>query len=238
MSDMKILVVEDDPEMGMLLERGLTAEGYELTRVNNGVDALIAVRKTEFAAAAIDVMLPGMSGFEICRHVREANNRMPILLLTARNAVEDRVRGLDSGADDYLTKPFAFAELTARIRALLRREPSGGRAQIEVGTLQLDSLEHRATVRGNEMPLSRREFTLLRLFANNPNTTLTRSEIFEEVWGDASIGPNVIDQYVSYLRKKLEAAGSNLVIVTERRRGYRLEAPVSTSVTALGAPPK
>jgi two-component system OmpR family response regulator len=224
MCSMKILVVEDDPEMGTLLERGLTAEGYELTLVNNGVDALIAVRKTEFAAAAIDVMLPGMSGFEICRHVRETNSRMPILLLTARNAVEDRVRGLDSGADDYLTKPFAFAELAARIRALLRREPSGGRAQLSVGKLQIDSLEHRASVGGSEMPLSRREFTLLRLFANNPNKTLSRAEIFEEVWGaDAGIGPNVIDQYVSYLRKKLETAGAKLVIVTERGRGYRLD---------------
>jgi two-component system OmpR family response regulator len=223
MSFMKILVVEDDPEMGALVERSLRAEGYELTLVDNGVDALIAMRKNDFMAAAIDVMLPGMDGFEICRHVRESGNKMPIILLTARDAVEDRVRGLDSGADDYLTKPFAFAELAARIRALVRREPSGGRAHIVVGKLEIDSLEHRALIDDNELPLSRREFSLLRLFANNPDEVLTRAEIFEEVWGaDASIGPNVIDQYISYLRKKLEAAGANLKIVTERGRGYYL----------------
>lgn len=223
MSLMKILVVEDDTEMGALLERSLRAEGYDLTLVDNGVDALIALRKTDFMAAAIDVMLPGMSGFEICRHVRESGNKMPIILLTARDAVEDRVRGLDSGADDYLTKPFAFAELAARIRALVRREPSGGRAHVSVGKLEIDSLEHRALIDGNELPLSRREFTLLRLFANSPDEVLTRTEIFEEVWGaGAKIGPNVIDQYISYLRKKLEAAGANLKIVTERGHGYYL----------------
>jgi two-component system OmpR family response regulator len=222
---MKLLVVEDDSEMGGLVERGLTAEGYDVTLVTNGVDALIALRGDTFAAAAIDVMLPGMSGFELCRHVREAANPMPILLLTARDAIEDRVHGLDSGADDYLTKPFAFAELAARIRALLRREPSSIRPQVTVGRLTIDSHEHRALVSGTEMPLSRREFTLLRLFATNPDKSLSRAEILETVWGTSdNIGTNVIDQYVSYLRKKLEAAGAGLAIVTERGRGYRLDA--------------
>jgi two-component system OmpR family response regulator len=150
---------------------------------------------------------------------------MPILLLTARDAIEDRVHGLDSGADDYLTKPFAFAELAARIRALLRREPTGMRPQVTVGRLTIDSHEHRALVAGHEMPLSRREFTLLRLFATNPDKTLARSDILETVWGTTeNIGTNVIDQYVSYLRKKLELAGAGLAIVTERGRGYRLDA--------------
>ena len=222
---MKLLVVEDDPDMGGLVQRGLTAEGYDVTVVTNGVDALIALRNTNFSAAAIDVMLPGMSGFELCRHIREAANPMPILLLTARDAIEDRVHGLDSGADDYLTKPFAFAELAARVRALLRREPTGMRPQITVGRLTIDSHEHRALVSGHEMPLSRREFTLLRLFATNPDKTLARSDILETVWGTTeNIGTNVIDQYVSYLRKKLELAGAGLAIVTERGRGYRLDA--------------
>ncbi|HEV7565042.1 MAG TPA: response regulator transcription factor [Microbacteriaceae bacterium] len=224
MSTMKILVVEDDVEMGRLLERGLASEGYEPEVVTNGVDALIAVRQSAFAAAAIDVMLPGMSGFELCRRLREANDPMPILLLTARDAVEDRVHGLDSGADDYLTKPFAFAELAARIRALLRREPTGVRVRVTVGRLAIDSHEHRALVSGREVSLSRREFTLLRLLATNPDTTLSRAEILEEVWGSPDhIGPNVIDQYISYLRKKLDAADAGIQIITERGRGYRLD---------------
>jgi two-component system OmpR family response regulator len=230
---MKLLVVEDDPDMGGLVERGLTAEGYEVTLVTNGVDGLIALRGDVFSAAAIDVMLPGMSGFELCRHIREGANPMPILLLTARDAIEDRVHGLDSGADDYLTKPFAFAELAARIRALLRREPSGMRPQVTVGRLTIDSHEHRALVAGHEMPLSRREFTLLRLFATNPDKTLARSDILETVWGTSeNIGTNVIDQYVSYLRKKLELAGAGLAIVTERGRGYRLDAKNAEAATS------
>ncbi|MGN6762863.1 MAG: response regulator transcription factor [Leifsonia sp.] len=222
---MKLLVVEDDPDMGGLVQRGLAAEGYDVTLVTNGVDALIALRGDSYSAAAVDVMLPGMSGFELCRHIREASNPMPILLLTARDAIEDRVHGLDSGADDYLTKPFAFAELAARVRALLRREPTGMRPQVTVGRLTIDSHEHQALVSGHEMPLSRREFTLLRLFATNPDKTLSRSDILESVWGTTdNIGTNVIDQYVSYLRKKLDAAGAGLSIVTERGRGYRLDA--------------
>jgi len=233
---MKLLVVEDDPDMGGLVQRGLTAEGYDVTLVTNGVDALIALRGDVFSAAAIDVMLPGMSGFEVCRHVREAANPMPILLLTARDAIEDRVHGLDSGADDYLTKPFAFAELAARIRALLRREPSGMRPQVTVGRLTIDSHEHRALVAGTEMPLSRREFTLLRLFATNPDKTLARADILETVWGSSdNIGTNVIDQYVSYLRKKLESAGAGLAIVTERGRGYRLDAKNAESASSVDA---
>ncbi len=194
--------------------------------MSNGVDALIAMRDNEFSVAAIDVMLPGMSGFELCRHIREAQNSLPVLLLTARDAIEDRVFGLDSGADDYLTKPFAFAELTARIRALQRRDPAHARPQLSVGRLSIDSLEHRAMVAGKELPLSPREFTLLRLFASHVGSTLSRTTILEEVWGTVdNIGQNVIDQYVSYLRKKLDAAASGIRIVTERGHGYRLEPP-------------
>jgi two-component system OmpR family response regulator len=241
---MKLLVVEDDPDMGGLVQRGLAAEGYDVTLVTNGVDAMIALRSDAFAAAAIDVMLPGMSGFELCRHIREQQNPMPILLLTARDAIEDRVHGLDSGADDYLTKPFAFAELAARLRALLRREPSGMRPQVTVGRLTIDSHEHQALIAGHEMPLSRREFTLLRLFATNPDKTLSRADILESVWGTTeNIGTNVIDQYVSYLRKKLDSADAGLSIVTERGRGYRLDAknaaapePAATGSAPSGSP--
>jgi two-component system OmpR family response regulator len=222
---MKLLVVEDDEDMARLLERSLTAEGYDVTVAGDGIRALIAVRDTEFALAAVDVMLPGMSGFEFCRHLREAGATMPVLLLTARDAIEDRVYGLDSGADDYLTKPFAFAELSARIRALLRRDPATSRPRVTIGRLTIDSLEHRALVGEKELPLSPREFTLLRLFATHGGDILPRTTILEEVWGSAEhIGQNVIDQYVSYLRKKLDAAGSGLRIVTLRGRGYRLDA--------------
>jgi len=225
MRSVKLLVVEDDEDMGRLVERSLTAEGYEVTVVGDGIGALIAVRDTEFAAAAVDVMLPGMSGFEFCKHLREAGNTMPVLLLTARDAVEDRVYGLDSGADDYLTKPFAFAELSARIRALLRRDPATSRPRVAVGSLTIDSLEHRALVGDKELPLSPREFTLLRLFATHADDVLSRTTILEEVWGSTEhIGQNVIDQYVSYLRKKLDAAGAALRIVTIRGHGYRLVA--------------
>lgn len=222
---MKLLVVEDDPDMGRLVERGLSAEGYEVTLVDNGVDALIALRSETYSGAAIDVMLPGMSGFELCRHVRESGSSMPIILLTARDGIEDRVHGLDSGADDYLIKPFAFAELAARVRALMRREPAGMKPQITIGRLTIDSHEHQVLVMGQIMPLSRREFTLLRLLATNPDKTLSRSDILESVWGTSeNIGTNVIDQYVSYLRKKLDHARAGVSIVTERGRGYRLDA--------------
>jgi two-component system OmpR family response regulator len=136
---MRILIVEDDDQMGAIIERGLAAEGYDVVRVTNGIDALIAAAHAEFDLAAIDVMLPQMSGFEICRRVRETGSTMPVLLLTARDTVEDRVYGLDSGADDYLTKPFAFAELKARVRALLRRQSMGTPLSIELGRLMLDS---------------------------------------------------------------------------------------------------
>jgi two-component system OmpR family response regulator len=219
----KLLVVEDDADMARLLERSLSAEGYDVTVAADGISAMIAVRDDDFAAAAVDVMLPGMSGFEFCKHVREAGNTMPVLLLTARDAIEDRVYGLDSGADDYLTKPFAFAELSARIRALLRRDPVNTRPRVTVGRLTIDTLEHRALVGEKELPLSPREFTLARLFATHADEMLSRVTILEEVWGSSEhIGQNVIDQYVSYLRKKLDAADAGLHIVTVRGQGYRL----------------
>ncbi|MEO7122371.1 MAG: response regulator transcription factor, partial [Lacisediminihabitans sp.] len=182
---MRILIVEDDPEMCRLIERGLRAEGYEVVAVDSGVDALIAVNKEEFALAAIDVMLPRMSGFEICRHIRDSGSTMPVLLLTARDSVEDRVFGLDSGADDYLTKPFAFVELTARIRALLRRDATGGKLTVSVGRLVLDSASLRVSVGERHIAMSPKEFALLRLLATKLGATISRIDILEEVWGSA-----------------------------------------------------
>jgi two-component system OmpR family response regulator len=220
----KILVVEDDPQMGGLLERGLAAEDYEVRLVDNGVDALIAVATEELSLAIVDVMLPRMSGFEVCRRIRDSGNSMPTILLTARDAVEDRVFGLDSGADDYLTKPFAFAELSARVRALLRRDAVAEKLSVSVGRLRLDSLVMTVSANGRDVPVSPKEFALLRLLAGQPGETLTRTRILEEVWGTAeNIDQNIVDQYVSYLRRKLDPAATGVRITTVRGLGYCLE---------------
>jgi len=219
----KILVVEDDPAMGDLVATGLRGDGYEVTLVGNGVEALIAAANDDFAAAAIDVMLPEMSGFEICRHLRNRGSTLPVLLLTARDAIEDRVLGLDSGADDYLTKPFAFAEFSARIRALVRRDAAASKPVLRVGALELDSTTVRATVGAKQVPLSTKEFALLRLLASRRDETLSRLEILGEVWGTTQhIDPTIVDQYVSYLRRKLEPVAAGVRIATVRGAGYRL----------------
>ncbi|MCU1637077.1 MAG: DNA-binding response regulator [Cryobacterium sp.] len=221
---MRILVVEDDDQMGALIERGLTAEGYEIVRVANGMEALISVANTEFGLAAIDVMLPQMSGFEVCRRIREDGGTLPVLLLTARDTVEDRVFGLDSGADDYLTKPFAFAELTARVRALLRRQSMGTPLSVELGRLVLDSRDLKVTVSGRTVSMSPKEFALLRLLASHAGSTVDRATILEEIWdGSGHIDPNIVDQYISYLRRKIDSNAAGVRIVTIRGTGYQVE---------------
>jgi len=220
----RILVVEDDLEMGALVDRGLHAEGYEVNVVANGVDALIALAHGDFAAAAVDVMLPQMDGIEVCRRIRESGSTTPVILLTARNAIEDRVFGLDSGADDYLTKPFAIAELTARLRAHLRREMGGTKTVVRVGGLSLDSVAVRATVDDRPLALSVKEFSLLRMLASRAGTVASRAKILDEVWGSSEhFEPTIVDQYVSYLRKKLAAAPAGVRIVTIRGAEHRLD---------------
>ena len=224
-NSVRILLVEDDPEMGELLTRGLSAEGYDALLVTNGVDALIEMKAKTPALAVIDVMLPAMTGFELCRRIRTSGGDMPLLILTARDSVEDRVFGLDSGADDYLTKPFAFAELNARIRALLRRDSPAGKLTVEVGSLRLDSLTSRAFVGTARLQLSPKEFALLRLLAVNVGRVVTRTRILDGVWGSVlNIDQNIVDQYVSYLRRKLSGLDAGVTLVTERGQGYRLEA--------------
>jgi two-component system OmpR family response regulator len=216
-----VLIVEDDVQMGIALERGIQAEGYETVLVDNGVDALINLATEQFAVAIVDVMLPHMSGFEISRRVRQAGSTMPLLLLTARDAVDDRITGLDAGADDYLTKPFSFAELAARIRALIRRDPAEQWIKITAGDLTLDSKSRKGEVGGRPLSLSPNEFMLLRGLLTRLDTPLTRHEILESVWGtDAYIDANIVEQYVSTLRKKLSARESNVSIVTVRGVGY------------------
>jgi two-component system OmpR family response regulator len=169
-------------------------------------------------------MLPQMSGFEICRRIRETGSSLPLLLLTARDAVEDRVFGLDSGADDYLTKPFAFIELNARIRALLRRDATAEKLTLSVGNLTIDSLALTVTANGRSIALSPKEFALLRLLAGQPGVTVSRATILREVWGTIdNIDPNIVDQYVSYLRRKLDVDQTLVRITTIRGTGYTLE---------------
>ncbi|CAN5238768.1 response regulator transcription factor [soil metagenome] len=223
MSKPRILVVEDDVEMGRLVEQGLEDEGYEVTVVHNGMDALIAATSGVFSAATIDVMMPEMTGFEICRHLRNHGNALPVLLVTARDAIEDRVRGLDAGADDYLTKPFAFAEFAARVRVLVRRDLATPRTVVRAGHLSLDSSSMRATVRGAPFPLSAKEFLLLKFFAQNLDRPMSRRDVLQEVWGTVNnIDPTIVDQYVKYLRRKLESVDSELIILTVRGTGYLL----------------
>jgi DNA-binding response OmpR family regulator len=225
----KILVVEDDAEMRELVTASLTDEGHTVTAVGNGVDALIAANGDAFDAAAIDVMLPEMTGFEICRRLRESGRLFPVILVTARDAVDDRIFGLDSGADDYLTKPFALSELHARIRAQLRRQatPAAATPPVEAGDVQLDTTAVRARVAGRVVAFSVKEFSLLRFLLQSAPDTVSRAEILTEVWGSADhFDPTIVDQYVSYVRKKLSAAGSSVSITTVRGVGYRADFPV------------
>lgn len=219
---LRILIVEDEPELANLLARGLRGEGYAVDVADNGIDGITLATEEPYDIAVLDVMLPGMSGFELCRRLRERTNGMAILLLTARDAVDDRVRGLDSGADDYLTKPFEFAELAARLRALRRRD-SIGASKLAIGGLQIDMTRHEIVAGGRELRLSRTEFDLLRLLAENTSRVLARAEIIDSIWGSVShIDPNIVDQYVSYVRRKLDTVGSPVKIVTARGVGFRL----------------
>ena len=210
--------------MAALLARGLHAEGYAVDLADNGIDAITLSNDNPYDLAILDVMLPGMSGFELCRRLREQTQGIAILLLTARDAVDDRIRGLDAGADDYLTKPFMFAELAARLRALRRRDAIGA-TRIDIGRLRLDMTRHEITCDGKELRLSRTEFDLLRLLAENMGRVVPRTELLESLWGSAvHIDANILDQYVSYVRKKLDSVGAPLRIVTSRGIGFQLTA--------------
>ncbi|NQX03988.1 response regulator transcription factor [Rathayibacter sp. VKM Ac-2856] len=209
--------------MGEALVGGLEDAGYEAVLTTNGIDALVAFSNAEFSAAIVDVMLPAMSGFEICRRIRELGRSTPILLLTARDSVEDRVFGLDAGADDYLTKPFAFTELNARLRALLRRSPSLMSTSIEVGRITVDGSSIRRTADSTRIHVSPKELELLKLLISPVGSVVTRQRILSEIWGGGEIvDNNIVDQYVSYLRKKLPAEDTGVSIVTVRGKGYFL----------------
>ena len=226
---MRILVVEDDTQMATLLRRGLEAEGHEIVIAIDGLFALDQFESQVFDVAIVDVMMPRLDGFELSRIVRSRGDNTPILLLTAREAVVDRVSGLDSGADDYLTKPFSFDELHARLRALVRRELKDSRISLQLGDLRLEVSTHRAWKREKQLILSPKEFQLLKYFMSNPDVVLTRTMILEEVWDYSdNIDANVVDQYVSYLRKKIDYPYGDSSIQTIRGVGYRFVIPIDS----------
>ena len=223
---MRLLVVEDDDRLSDLLQRGLKAQGYAVDGVATAEDARWLATENDYDGLVLDIGLPDDDGYQVCADLRTAGRWMPILMLTARITVADRVRGLDVGADDYLIKPFAFAELSARVRALVRR---GGQARptvVRVGSLELDPARHQASVAGRSLQLSAREFAVLELFARRADDVLTRTEIIGHVWDWAYDGSsNIVDVYVRLVRRHLGHGPGIPPIETVRGVGYRLRTP-------------
>jgi two-component system response regulator MprA len=224
---MRILVVDDEPSVREAVERALRLDGHEVELAANGQEALAALQAAAPDALVLDVLMPRLDGIQVCKRMRGSGDRTPILMLTARDAIGDRVSGLDAGADDYLVKPFALDELLARVRALLRRaNPAEGSAPMRFADLTLDPVEHRVTRGGRELELTRTEFLLLELLMRHPRQVLARAAIFEHVWGyDFGLNTNSLEVYVSYLRRKTEAGGEARVIQTVRGVGYVLREP-------------
>jgi two-component system, OmpR family, response regulator MprA len=221
----KILVVDDERAVRESLRRALELEGYEIELAADGREALERLEESQPDVLVLDVLMPGVDGLEVCRRLRRAGSRLPVLMLTARDAVENRVAGLDAGADDYVTKPFALEELLARIRALLRRttDADGAGEVLRFADLELDPGTREVRRGGELVELTRTEFSLLELFMRNPRQVLTRSIIFERVWGyDFGYGSNSLDVYIGYLRRKTEAGGKPRLIHTFRGVGYAL----------------
>ncbi len=220
---MRVLIVEDDIPLASALRRGLRAEGMVADVAVKGEDALWMVSSAEFDAVVLDVMLPGIDGFETCRRLRDDGVWTPIIMLTARDSVDDRVQGLDAGADDYLVKPFSLAELLARLRALARRGPVERPAVLEVGDLQLDPATREVRRGDTEIALSAKEFALLEAFMRRPGEVLTQLQLLEHAWDyDYENRSNVVEVYVRYLREKVDRPFDVKSIETVRGAGYRL----------------
>jgi two-component system OmpR family response regulator len=220
---MRVLIVEDEAKMAGLLRRGLEREGFAVDAIANGEEAVWKAEAVGYDAILLDLMLPGIDGLEVCRRLREAGVWSPILMLTARDAIPDRVAGLDRGADDYLTKPFSFAELLARLRALIRRGQSERPSIIEVGDLRLEPATHQVWRRKAEVELSAKEFALLETFMRRPGEVLSRFQLLEHVWDyDYENRSNVVDSYVRFLREKIDRPFGVVSIETVRGAGYRL----------------
>jgi two-component system, OmpR family, response regulator MprA len=221
---MKILVVDDERAVRDSLRRALELQGYEVELAVDGAEALARLNTNGHPdAVVLDILMPGIDGLEVCRRIRRAGNAVPVLMLTARDAVGDRVEGLDAGADDYLVKPFALEELLARVRALLRRGSASVDGVLRFADVELDPQTREVRRNGDGIELTRTEFNLLELFMLNPRQVLTRSIIFERVWGyDFGFASNSLDVYIGYLRRKTEAGGKPRLIHTVRGVGYAL----------------
>jgi two-component system copper resistance phosphate regulon response regulator CusR len=219
---MRLLVVEDDVRLSAVLLQGLREEGYAVDAASDGRAALEALSINAYDAIVLDLMIPAPDGFEVCRQMRSAGLSTPVLMLTARDAVEDRIAGLDCGADDYLVKPFAFSELLARIRALLRRTPITAAPTLQSGDLRIDSASHRVFLGDEEIVLTSKEYALLEYLVRNAGRIVTRAEIAEHVW-DENFDPfsNLIEVYVNRLRRKVDRTEPHRII-TRRNEGYML----------------
>lgn len=224
---MRVLVVDDERAVRAAVRRGLALDGWQVVEAGSGSEALAVLEQSAVDAMVLDLAMPDPDGLEVCRRLREAGDRTPTLILTARTGVSDRVAGLDAGADDYLVKPFALAELRARLRALLRRsEAAGDRGPLRFGPIALDSKAHEVRMGRRLVELTRTEFSLLELFLVHPRQVLSRSVINERIWGyDFGASSNSLGVYIGYLRRKLEAGGESRMIHTVRGVGYILREP-------------
>lgn len=223
---MRILVVEDERTLAGFIAKALDAEGYAVTVVRDGLSAEVEARGGDYALVLLDVMLPGQSGLDVLEAIRSEKPELPVILLTAQGAVEQRVEGLDRGANDYVTKPFSFDELLARVRAHLRTTTQREASVLETGDVRLDLRTRRVEFAGREVSLTAREFELLAYLARHPDQVLSREQILNAVWGfDFDPGTKVLEVYIGYLRRKLTESGAEDAIETVRNVGYRLHLP-------------
>ncbi len=220
---MRILLVEDENNVASFIKKGLEEEFYSIDVAQDGSEGLLMSRVNDYDLIILDIMLPDMNGIEICKKIRDMNRRVPILMLTAVESVESKVEGLESGADDYLTKPFAFSELLARIKALLRRVPDS-QSELSIDDLRMDLLSRRVHRGDKEIILTPKEFSLLEYLLRNRGRVLSRTQIIENVWGyNFDPGSNVVDVHIKFLREKIDAGSSNKLIHTVRGTGYILK---------------
>ncbi len=223
---MRILVVEDEHKLAGILKRGLEENGYAIDVAYDGREGLDLAMQEPYDLIVLDIMLPGIDGLTLCRRLRQERKNTPVMMLTARDTVDDRVAGLDSGADDYLVKPFAFRELLARVRALLRRDNLSRDPVIRAADIEIDTVTHEVRRGGRQVDLTSKEYAILEYFVRNPNSVLTRTQIAEHVWDYNSMAfSNVVDVYIGYLRRKLGDDREPRLLRTIRGTGYQLKVP-------------